>query len=942
MYRNFAEKSPSRLLSLLTAVLLVLAAASSSAASSPASSAAALPHLQTAAPSGRIVVKLAPAAGLVMDAAGLAVRPGAEARAAEKAADLNALVADLVPGARLDKRIPAAKVLTMRQAAGSLVPDLALYAQFDAPGRDRAALVKIAARLNAHPDVALAFLEPVAVPAALGFDAFTGAVPAPVPDKSGPLPATANYENLQGYLGAAPEGVGALPMRAVAGQSAAGVTVVDIEGAWLWSHEDLPDPFAALGEPIEDLSWRNHGTAVMGEMRGTDNGFGVTGITPDLTVGGSSIGASNTAAALAAALEVVQPGDLILIELHAPGPNADGNGQFGYLPMEYWQDNFDVIQLATSRGILVCEAAGNGYQNLDGEEYLGLFDRQVRDSGAIMCGATAGSDLVAADFSNHGQRVDLNGWGWYVATSGYGDLQGTVETAYYTQQFSGTSSASPIVTGSVASLQGLVRQLHGFDLDARLARDILRQTGTPMAYGNLIGARPDLVAAYELAASSIGEVSGTVTSLGDGQPVPGVRVRVGDTGSFTLTGPDGKWRLPLLSGASPLEFSSFYFQPGEALALVTAGSSTTLDLALEPLPVIDITGVAYAEDLTPLAGVSLTPVNQPVDGAVSGVGGAFTIAGVPAGYIYQTLCDGVPGYGAQMMNVDTRGHTGPALANPWLPLVSEDFESDDGGFTAGIGLWTWGAPPADVTGDAFDGSACWGVGMDGDYADNEADQLLSPVYDLSGVAAASYRLSFHFFCSTEPGFDGVNLEVSDGGPFTVLEPLDGYSDLSLGGLGGAPGWAGSSGRWRGAVFDITSFLGGDFQFRLNWGSDAGVTGQGFYLDGIAFGSGARVTPVPNDTPRPAASALRAWPNPFNPRVTLEYTMAEPGPLQMVVFDVRGRRVRTLLDRQVEATKGRVEWDGRNDAGRQAPSGAYFVLAATGEGQTTVTKVVLAK
>ena len=941
MYRNFAEKSSLRVLpGLITTLALALLLASGPPAT--ARPAGGLPQLQTAAPTGRIVVKLEPASGLVMDKAGLAVRPGADPRAADRAADLSSLVAGLAPGARLEKRIPTAPVLSRAPGEGSAAPDLALYAHFSAAGRPRAELVKIATRLNDHPDVALAFLEPVAVPAALGFDAFTGAVPAQVAPPGAPAPATDDFTGLQGYLGAAPTGVGVLPMRATPGQRAAGVTVVDIEGAWLWTHEDLPAPFAALGVPIEDLAWRNHGTAVLGEMRGGDNGFGVTGIAPDLAVGGSSIGGSNTAAALAAALEVLSPGDLILIELHAPGPNADGNGQFGYLPMEYWQDNFDAIRLATSRGILVCEAAGNGYQNLDGEEYLGLFDRQVRDSGAIMCGATAGSDLLAADFSNHGERVDLNGWGWYVTTCGYGDLAGTLEPGFYTGQFSGTSSASPIVTGSVASLQGMVRQLHGFDLDARLARDLLRQTGTPLSGGHLIGTRPDLVAAYALAATGIGEISGLVTSQADGQPLAGVLVQAGATGSFTVTDADGRWRLPLLAGLVTLEFSSFHYFPDEALALVPAGGSVDLDLALTPLPVIDITGVAYAEDLTPLAGVNLTPVNQPVSGAVSGSDGTYAITGVPAGYIYQTLCDGLPGYGAQMMNVDTRGHSGPAIANPLLPTVSQDFEAGDGGFAAGAGLWTWGAPPAEVTGGAFDGALCWGVGMDGDYADNEADQLLSPVYDLSGVAATSYRLSFHFYCSTEPGFDGVNLEVSDGGPFTVLDPLDGYTAPSLGGLGGAPGWAGDSGRWRGVVFDITAFLGGDFQFRLNWGSDEGVTGQGFYLDGIAFGSGARATPTPTDTPRPFAATLRAWPNPFNPRVTLEYTVAAAGPLQLVVYDVRGRRVRTLLDRPVAAAPGRVEWDGRDDAGRQAPSGAYFVLAAAADGQTTVVKVVLTK
>ena len=109
--------------------------------------------------------------------------------------------------------------------------------------------------------------------------------------------------------------------------------------------------------------------------------------------------------------------------------------------------------------------------------------------------------------------------------------------------------------------------------------------------------------------------------------------------------------------------------------------------------------------------------------------------------------------------------------------------------------------------------------MDGNYTSNWNPSLVSPLYDLSSVEAEDYYLSFHFFCDTENGFDGVCLEYQDGYVWEVLEPLGGYSDLALGGLGNLPGWSGQTGRWQGAVFDLTPFLGGDFRFRLTFGSD---------------------------------------------------------------------------------------------------------------------------
>ena len=88
--------------------------------------------------------------------------------------------------------------------------------------------------------------------------------------------------------------------------------------------------------------------------------------------------------------------------------------------------------------------------------------------------------------------------------------------------------------------------------------------------------------------------------------------------------------------------------------------------------------------------------------------------------------------------------------------------------------------------------------------------------------------------------------------------------------------------------------------------------------------------------------MKAWPNPFNPLVTLEYALARPGPLQVTVFDVRGRRVKTLLEGAVNETRGRLAWDGRNQAGGQAPSGVYFVLVSPANGPPAVVRVVLAK
>lgn len=349
---------------------------------------------------------------------------------------------------------------------------------------------ELVARLGADPDVEQVFVAPeVTLPTQ----------PRPRADDRCPV-TTPSFEDYQGYLAPAPHGIDAAAAWRL-GHRGAGVWFADIEGGWNAAHEDLPgDRIRHVGGvPIDDPSWRAHGTAVLGEVVGADNGKGVVGIAPDVErVFTSSIGGTTVAAAIDRAASQLRPGDVLLIELQGGGPRGR------YLPIEYWDDNFDVIQAATRRGVIVIEAAGNGGENLDHKAYERKFDRAKRDSGAIMIGAGGPArdgydNRVRLDFSNYGGRVDVQGWGRKVATLDYGDLQRCAGVdRLYTDEFSGTSSASPIVAGAAVLLEGIARE-RGAVVPPAALRDLLRATGTPQAGGTAqaIGPLPDLARAID-------------------------------------------------------------------------------------------------------------------------------------------------------------------------------------------------------------------------------------------------------------------------------------------------------------------------------------------------------------------------------------------------------------------------------------------------------------
>lgn len=89
--------------------------------------------------------------------------------------------------------------------------------------------------------------------------------------------------------------------------------------------------------------------------------------------------------------------------------------------------------------------------------------------------------------------------------------------------------------------------------------------------------------------------------------------------------------------------------------------------------------------------------------------------------------------------------------------------------------------------------------------------------------------------------------------------------------------------------------------------------------------------------RESARLIGAHPNPFNPRVTIEFEIMRDGPAQVSIHDALGRRVRTLAAGYHASGMRQVVWDGLDDAGSGVATGVYFIRLVAGE--TAVTRKV---
>jgi subtilisin family serine protease len=284
-----------------------------------------------------------------------------------------------------------------------------------------------------------------------------------------------------------------------------GIRVRDVEYGFNKNHEDLNEvnAFLAPGMTVSSdatATYTEHGTAVVGIIIAGNDGYGMTGLAHEASevilfpewqeIGYSRINAVNQS------IQNSTVGDVIIYEMQEDGPTSSSTD---FVPAEYNSVIWDLTKAASNAGIVIVAAAGNGNQNLNGSLYQSYMNRG--NSGAIIVGGGL-SNLThnKISYSTHGARVDVQGWSQNVFACGYGTLimiNDDINQGYV--NFSGTSSATPMVAACAIVLQSYHYSLTGNYLTGPQLRTILQETGIPQgnpSAGN-IGPFPNMQAAVQ-------------------------------------------------------------------------------------------------------------------------------------------------------------------------------------------------------------------------------------------------------------------------------------------------------------------------------------------------------------------------------------------------------------------------------------------------------------
>ncbi|MFZ5517711.1 MAG: M14 family zinc carboxypeptidase [Candidatus Zhuqueibacterota bacterium] len=217
----------------------------------------------------------------------------------------------------------------------------------------------------------------------------------------------------------------------------------------------------------------------------------------------------------------------------------------------------------------------------------------------------------------------------------------------------------------------------------------------------------------------------------------------------------------------------------------------------------------------------------------------------------------------------------------------------------------------------YSGMSCWGTDMgyddyeglswDGCYQASVNNYLLSPVIDCRGLSDVGLR--FMRWLNVAAGDEArvrVNYQI-------VWEsPANGLRDA----------------QWQEQLIDISAYADNRasvrIMFELQSNSDNVIVG-GWNIDDFLV-TGDLVSGVAEKPETDISADYRLYenyPNPFNPLTHISFQLPARGFVDLKIYDILGREIRSLVQDVQEAGVHQVAWDGNDESGNAVASGVYF-------------------
>lgn len=434
-----------------------------------------------------------------------------------------------------------------------------------------------------------------------------------------------------------------------------------------------------------------------------------------------------------------------------------------------------------------------------------------------------------------------------------------------------------------------------------------------------------------------GEIAGTVTDT-SGAAVPG-RVIIDGEGLNDSTDVNGDYAVQAGTGTKSVIARGFGYESDTASVAIVSGTTVTQDFILVPLPTSTVSGtVTSAGPDTAVANAKVEILGQPREDLTDALGD-YALTAVPGGSY--TIAATAFGFDSDTVQLNVTAGVPETLdfsLIPWFlaldmsnpgPFTVDD-EATDGATT---GIWEKVNPRGTAAQPEDDHSEtnaqCYVTGqtpVNGGLGDNDVDggktSLYTGIYDVTSLTNPEI-IYYRWFVndaggapSTDPWV--VSISNDSGQTWTDVENTL-ASDAS----------------WTEIRFLISDFVAPSNGIKMRF--VARDDGAGSIVEaGIDdFGIRGEVTVstdvATGDELVPTRIVLEQnSPNPFNPTTSIRFSLPSAGEVELAVFDLAGRRVRTLEQGLMNEGAHTVTWNGRSDSDHEVASGIYFYKLTSGK------------
>jgi hypothetical protein len=364
----------------------------------------------------------------------------------------------------------------------------------------------------------------------------------------------------------------------------------------------------------------------------------------------------------------------------------------------------------------------------------------------------------------------------------------------------------------------------------------------------------------------------------------------------------GRYWRPISVGTYTLRAFKKGYEPAAVTATVNNSQWTIRDLQLQPLNPVVVNGHLISNG-NPLNGTIIIDngafiqkdVLEVIDGQFdfAHFEGDYQLTVIAEGYVHRVIDVSFPSGNYDLV----------CEMEPAIEIYREDFETDLSGWDIS-GDWA-------LVNNSHTGNLSVTDSPDVFYVNGSVATLtMQEALNLNGAGSDLVLELWHKY-HTEHDYDFCYLQFSaDGYNWTTIATWDGFSD-----------------GWQRDIIAVPQLTDSFIKLRFRLETDSSLDDPGWWIDEIKLLSS--VAADTNITIPPVKTELYDnFPNPFNPSTKIKYDLMETDLVELCIFNIKGQKIRTLINSEQESGSWEVTWNGRDDENRIVASGIYFYRLKT--------------